>query len=420
MKITYLQQFTYRDLPADFSERYSESVVSNPYYEVVDPARVPVAFRNGLDELMHAARSGFDAVAVTEHSQANYDMSPNPDLTAAAIAYATEVEGLDVGIHVIGRTLGKSREPRRVAEEYAVLDNISNGRLLAGFPLGLPYDANYNNGVAPAETRARYDENLQLVFRAWTAREMFPWNGKFSQYPGVNIWPRPVQAPHPPVSIATSGTPSTTVMALRRDLGFNLVAFFGDPMVLAKPVFDHFWATADELGVDDNPHRATYSQFVVVADTDQEAERLYGPHVEYSFANGIGHIPVNRLAMPGGIPPESLRRMLAAGPPPVQGRPTYRSLVEHGQVVSGSPDTVAERLEHLVTTFRVGNLSVFLQLGSTPHDLTMRSTDLFARHVIPRLRPLWSEYDATNRWWPVRLGGQPASPNQAATPEAAR
>lgn len=122
-----MQQFTYRDLPADFSQRYSESVVTNPYYDVVDPALVPTAFRNGLDELMHAARIGFDAVAVTEHGSANYDMSPNPDLTAAAVAYATEVEQLDTAIAVIGRTLGKSREPRRIAEEYAVIDNISGG-----------------------------------------------------------------------------------------------------------------------------------------------------------------------------------------------------------------------------------------------------------------------------------------------------
>ncbi len=92
-----------------------------------------------------------------------------------------------------------------MAEEYAVLDNISGGRLIAGFPVGLPYDANYNNGVAPVETRARYDENMRLIFRAWTEREIFPWNGKYSQYPGVNIWPRPLQTPHPPVPLRPVG-----------------------------------------------------------------------------------------------------------------------------------------------------------------------------------------------------------------------
>ncbi len=413
MKLTYTQQFTYRDLPPDFAERYGESVVTNPFFEVTEPDKVRTSFRNGLDEMMHAARAGFDAVAVTEHGQANYDMSPNPDLTAAAFAYATEVEGLEVGIHVLGRTLGKTREPLRVAEEYAVLDNISGGRLLAGFPMGLAYDANFNNGVVPVDTRARYDENFALITKAWMSREMFAWNGKFSQYPGVNIWPRPLQTPHPPISTTTIGTPSTTLFTLKRDIGLNLVAFHGDPMQIAKPVFEHFWNTAAELGVDDNPYRAGYAQFVAVADTDAEAERLYAKHIEYSFANGIGNIGLHRLAMPGGIPPMALKQLIMTAPPPPDGPPSYRHLVESGAVVAGSAATVRERLELLAKTFRVGNLSLFLQLGSMPTDLTRHNIDLFCRDVAPHLRPLWSEYDDDNRWWPVRLGGKTPSPRQA-------
>ncbi len=414
MKITYVQQFTYRDLPADFSTRFVESVVSLPYDELVDPERVRGAFRNGLDEMMHAARSGFDAVAVTEHGHCSYDMSPNPDLTAAAFAYATETEGIEVGIHVIGRTLGKTREPLRIAEEYAMLDNISGGRLLAGFPVGLAYDANFNYGVAPVETRSRFDENFELIMRAWTDREPFPWNGRYAQHPAVNIWPRPLQQPHPPVSITSIGTPSTTRLALQRDLGFNFVAIGGDPMVAAKPVFDQFWQTASELEVDDNPFRATCAAFVAVADTDAEAERLYAEHIEYSFASGIGHLPLYRLVMPGGIPPEGLKQLMASAPPTAAGPPRYRDLVDSGAVVAGSAATVRERLELLAKTFRVGNLALFLQIGSLPHELTKHSIDLFTRDVLPHLRPLWSEYDNANRWWPVRLGGMPASSRQAA------
>src|SRR5262245_45968650 len=107
MKLTYTQQFPYRDLPDDFRDRYEESVVTVRYPDVVDPPKMTQVFRNGLDEMMHAARAGFDAVAVTEHSHASYDVSPNPDLTAAIFAYTTETEGLEVGVQVIGRTLGK-------------------------------------------------------------------------------------------------------------------------------------------------------------------------------------------------------------------------------------------------------------------------------------------------------------------------
>ena len=412
MKVNYLQQFTYRHLPSDFRDRHAESVVTNPYWDLVEPDRMSAAFRDGLDEMMHAARAGFDGVGVTEHAQANYDVSPNPDLIASAFAYATEAERLEVGVNVLGRTLGKTREPLRVAEEYAVIDHISGGRLVAGFPLGLAYDAGFNNGVPPIESRARFDENLALILAAWTKREAFPWNGKYSQYPNVNIWPRPLQSPNPPIVLTSVGTPRTARLALERDFGLNFVGFSGDPLDTAKPAFDAFWRAAAEMGKDDNPYRASFAQFVAVADSDAEAERLYKPHVEYCFGKGIGHIPMNRLMMPGGVPKEGVRAMLAASARSRRDAPTYKELVSTGAVVVGRHDTVAERLELLAKTFRIGNLSLFMQIGSMPKELTKHNIDLFASTVLPRLQAQWSEYDADNRWWPVRLGGRPASPNQ--------
>lgn len=414
MKITYIQQFTYRDFPDDLGDGFPESVVTPSYHDLVDPQKVRSAFRNGLDEMMHAARAGFDAVAVTEHGHCTYDMSPNPDLTAAAFAYATESEGLDTAITVLGRTLGKSREPLRVAEEYAVLDHISGGRLIAGFPVGLAYDANVNWGVPPLESRARYEENFELVLRAWTERRPFAWNGKYSQHPGVNIWPRPLQTPHPPVVISSIGSPNTLRLALERDLGFNFVAIGGDPMTVAKPVYDQFWDMSAAMDRDDNPYRASFTAFVAVADTDAEAERLYGKHFEYHFTKGIGHIPFHRLVMPGQVPPEALKQLMAAGPPPpAEGPPRYRDLLAAGAIIAGGPDTVREKLEHYARTFGTGNLGLFMQVGSTPHDLTEASIDLFGAKVLPKLRPIFADHDDRNRWWPVRLGGAAPSERQA-------
>ena len=95
MKVTYFQQVPYRELPDDFEKRYAESVITTPYFELTEPAKVHTAFRNALDEIMHAARAGFDGIAITEHGQSCYDMAPNPSCRAAALAYATEAEGLD-------------------------------------------------------------------------------------------------------------------------------------------------------------------------------------------------------------------------------------------------------------------------------------------------------------------------------------
>jgi alkanesulfonate monooxygenase SsuD/methylene tetrahydromethanopterin reductase-like flavin-dependent oxidoreductase (luciferase family) len=415
MKVTYSQHIPYRHLPEDFASRYQESVVTNPYFELVDPKLVHEDIRSALDEAMYAARAGFDAVAMNEHGQSSYDMNPNPDLGCAALAYATEAEGIGVGIYSVGRSLGKTKEPLRVAEELAWIDCLSGGRLIAGFPVGLAYDANINAGIPPIETRARYDENFEFVLRAWTAREPFAFNGRFSQYPSVNVWPRPMQQAHPPVSVTGTGNPNTTRFALERDLGFNLIVVNGSPNS-AQQIFDATWRMADELDADDNPHRAAFAQTVVVAETDAEAERLYAKHVEYSMSRGMGHIPMNRLALPGGISPQGLRALLGgtmSAPPAKQGPPTYRELVESGTVIAGSPATVRERIADSARSLRFGHLLAGLQVGSMPTELVRHNIDLFTSEVLPQLKGVWSEYEADNRWWPERLGGSPVSSKQA-------
>jgi len=125
MKISLFAQAPYRYLPEDFEQHY-ESVCSVPY-SLTTREGVYSSIRDFMDELMFGARSGFDAVAITEHGQSSYDMVPNPDLVAAALAYMTEAEGIDVAIFPMGRSLGKSREPLRAAEEYAMIDVMSGG-----------------------------------------------------------------------------------------------------------------------------------------------------------------------------------------------------------------------------------------------------------------------------------------------------
>src|SRR5207245_2259280 len=87
-------------------------------------------------------------------------------------------------------------DARRVGE-YAMLDCISGGRLVAGLPLGSPMDVNLCYGVTPMEHRERYREAFALTLKAWQAREIFAWNGRYFQLANVNLWPRPIQQPHP-------------------------------------------------------------------------------------------------------------------------------------------------------------------------------------------------------------------------------
>jgi len=105
MKVSLFEQVPYRHMPEGFEQRH-HSVVTAPY-DVVDPERMQESLRSAYAELMHGARAGFDGVCVTEHSQSSYDISPNPDLLAAAIAWTAQAEGLDVAITVLGRSSGR-------------------------------------------------------------------------------------------------------------------------------------------------------------------------------------------------------------------------------------------------------------------------------------------------------------------------
>ena len=410
MKISLFEQAPYRYLPADFEERF-ESVCSTPY-SLVTADGVYASMRDFMDELMLGARAGFDAIAVTEHGQSSYDMVPNPDLVASALAYATEAEGLPVGIYPMGRSLGKSREPVRVAEEYATIDVMSGGRLIAGFPIGLSYDANLNNGVPPIQTRPRFDENLQLVLRSWQDTAPFAWNGRYSQHPLVNIWPRPMQA-NPPVWITGIGNPRTMQMCLERGFGFNYLSWFGAKLT-GQRIFDRFWEIADQAGVPRNPYRLGFLQTVAVAETDERAEREYAEHLEYGFRKGLGSIPPEKLGLPGAIDIRGVQALLKDpgdfGLYYQMRTASFRELVDAGVVIVGSPATVCDQIMQFCRNYGIGNLHAMLGFGSLPRDLAMKNIRLFADEVLPHLRGLWQDSGHEHHWWPERLGGVPLTP----------
>lgn len=407
MKVSMFSQIPYRVLADDF-EQHHISAVTTPY-SITEPDEVRASFKDALDQLVHGARRGFDGMAFTEHGQSVYDMAPNPSLIGSAIAYATENEGLDVAICSLGRSLGKSREPVRVAEEYAMIDCISGGRLLAGFPVGLAYDANINNGVPPIETRARFDENLPLVLKAWSAEEPFAHNGKFSQYPSVNIWPRPLQE-RPPVWITGIGNPATMKFSLENDFGFNYFGWFGVKST-GKRIFDRFWQIAEDCGQERNPYRVGLMQAIVVGDSDEHARELYGKHVEAFFHKMLGGLPMEKLALPGQIGLPGLRAIIKDpgdfGLYHAMRTATYDDMIEAGCVIAGSAESVAQQLSEIGKEFGVGHLLAMLQVGTMPRELTMENIDRFAEGVLPKLQALFKDDGFENHWWPERLGGKP-------------
>ncbi|MBX5491964.1 MAG: LLM class flavin-dependent oxidoreductase [Chloroflexi bacterium] len=398
MKVCMFHLMPYRDLPADFSQRYQSAYLDPVWFDVAEPERVGQYYNWTLDELLYAARAGLHGLCTNQHHQNVYGFMANPNLMGAVLARATN--GQNVAIIQIGSTLPSTSPPTRIAEEYAMIDCISGGRLVAGFPAGLPTDATISNGVVPVEQRERYREALQLVLKAWRAHEVFAWNGKYYQLPMVNLWPRPLQQPHPPIWIPGSGSASTVEFVVEHDYCFCHLSYFG--MKNAENLGDYYWETVARQGRDANPYRLGFLQLVGVSPTDAAVE-AYAPHAEYFF-HKLLHTPSYYQAIPGYQDYASLRRALTV---PLRERfdlraLRYRDFVERGFVITGSPATVRDRLLAGIRRLRIGHLMVLLHFGSMPHELCLQNIDLFSREVLPHLQDLWDD-EWEDRWWPERL-----------------
>ncbi|MEE8336634.1 MAG: LLM class flavin-dependent oxidoreductase, partial [Dehalococcoidia bacterium] len=289
--------------------------------------------------------------------------------------------------------------PTRVAEEMAMLDGISGGRLVAGFPVGTSMDSNYCYGANPATFRDKYYEAEELIIRAWTEDEMFSFDGKYTQLRYVNLWPKPVQQPHPPVWVPGGGSIETWGWTVDKGYLYAYLSYSG--FKRGKQVMDGFWKVVEEKGVEANPYRAGFLQLVCVAGSEAEAEERYGADVEY-FYNKMLHVYPGFADAPGYRTLETIKAGLLAQTTQF-GREgtaelTWKDIVAAGNVVAGSPDQVTEQLEQVATDLRVGHLMLLNQIGSMSHENAMYNIEKTATEVIPNLRHMWSEYE--DQWWP--------------------
>ncbi len=410
MKISMFHLMPHRDLPADFETKYHSVWVDPPFWDLAEPGQVGQYYNWTLDELIHAAKSGMDGICVNEHHQNAYGFMPSPNLMGSVLARATN--GMKVAIVQMGATLPTTNPPIRVAEEYAMLDCISGGRVVAGMPLGSPMDVNLCYGISPIEQRERYYEAHDLILKAWQSREIFAWNGKFFKLPMVNLWPRPIQQPHPPVWVPGSGSLSTWDFAAKHEHCYCFLSYYGNN--LGKRVMDGFWEFVAKSGLETNPYRAGFLQLVAVSETDAQAEKDYYPHIRYFYEKCL-HVLPEFMAIPGHQDYRSLANSVK-NLNPVQAKLVneipnwkFKDFVDNQFVISGGPATVRDQLTEAVKKLRVGNLMVLLHIGSMPHELTLKNIELFSREVKPHLSHLWDEDGWENKWWPTALKANGAS-----------
>jgi alkanesulfonate monooxygenase SsuD/methylene tetrahydromethanopterin reductase-like flavin-dependent oxidoreductase (luciferase family) len=407
MKLMWFHLMPYTELPADFREAHP-SVWVDIHSSLFDPARAHLMYNDFMDELEYAAECGFDAICVNEHHSNGYGLMPSPNLIASALARRTR----DTALCVMGNSLALYNPPTRVAEEFAMLDCISGGRLIAGFPVGTPMDTCFAYGQNPSTLRERYLEAHDLVIRAWTERETFAFDGRFNQQRYVNVWPRPIQRPHPPIWVPGGGSVETWRWCADMDYVYCYLSYYG--YKAGQTTMAGFWAEMERLGKDRNPYRAGFLQFVGVGESRQHAMDLYAESAEYFYGRCL-HVDARYANPPGYVTEASQRAGLesqvqraSAG---TLGTTTgtrmqtvareMEAIVDKGYVIVGSPTEVAEQLREVATELNVGHLMLLLQFGNMNKDLTRYNTRLFAEQVMPRLRGMFPEWE--DRWWPTPM-----------------
>ncbi|MEQ8592908.1 MAG: LLM class flavin-dependent oxidoreductase [Parvibaculum sp.] len=394
MKFTWFNLMPWPYLPDDFREKH-RSVWVDIDSRLFDPAKSHEVYNSYMDMLEYAGTLGFDGIGVNEHHQNGYGIMPSPNIIAAGLARRTS----DVGLVVLGNSIALYNPPTRVAEEFAMLDCISGGRLVAGFPVGTSMDTNYCYGQIPALTREKYQEAHDLIRRAWSDPDPFAWNGRYNKLRHVNIWPRPIQDP-PPVHIPGGGSVETYDFCIDNTYSYSYLSFSG--YIRAKALMQGYWdRVAQRNAPDESPYRAGFAQTICVADTDEEAERLYSEHVSY-FYNRCLHVYGGFADAPGYRTIKTIQTgALSQYAPPIGGYSelTWKDLIEQGHVIAGSPETVRQRMEELITGLNVGNIFCLMHVGNMPMDKCMHSTKLFADKVMPHLRNMFPDYKDDNRFW---------------------
>jgi alkanesulfonate monooxygenase SsuD/methylene tetrahydromethanopterin reductase-like flavin-dependent oxidoreductase (luciferase family) len=395
MKVHSFHLMPYPDLPEDFRERYHSIYIDIPS-ELYDPVRGHEVYNDYLDELEYAAQLGFDGVCVNEHHSNAYGLVPSPNLMAATLARRTH----NAGLVVLGNSIALYNPPTRVAEEFAMLDVISGGRLVAGFPLGTAMDTNYAYGQVPTTLREKYHEAHDLIVRAWTEPEPFAFNGRFTQLRYVNVWPRPIQKPHPPIWVPGGNSPETWDWVVEMDYLYAHLSLSGHAS--AERTLGTYYSLLDRAGKEPNPYRVGMTQACFVAESDDEAEELYSEAVDYFYNmclyiyRGFADVPGyrSRRAIEEGLAQQGfgvVQRTSNHGPI------TWKDRLAAGAVVAGTPERVTEQLREACKSLGVGHLMLLMQLGNLPRERTMRNIGLMAEKVLPNLRDLWSEWE--DKWW---------------------
>ena len=321
---------------------------------------------------------GFDWISCAEHHYSPNSLVPNVSVLASALTQRVK----RARIAILGALIPLTGNPVRIAEEFAMIDNLSDGRLVAGLLRGAPYEYLVYD-VNPAESRSRFEEAWELIIKAWTDTSPFGWEGRHYRYSNVSIWPRPVQQPTPPIFVSGSSRESGE-FAARNRVGLGL-AFTNLPLAAEAARFYRERCAAH--GWEPTPEQIIFQLPVHVAETDEAAFQNVRPGIESGLYGG-GLANANRLVASAGFFGQRDAKLTERFKNIATDAPrTLESAIELGTIVCGGPATVIRQIKRLHEEIGCGVLNLIFERHS-PLSAKRRSIELFATEVMPEAREL--------------------------------
>lgn len=393
--------------------------VSNSEY---DPAVGNSLYHRYLDEKVYAEKMGFDGVILNEHHSTFFCMGNVMNVEASILARITE----RVKIVLLGNVLPIHEDPIFLAEQLAMIDVISNGRLVSGWVRGNGRESVTHNVPTPYNWE-RYQEAHDLIKAAWSRPGPFRWEGDHYQFRYVNPWPRPMQQPGPPMWVPGALSRNTVKWAAERGYPYVMLATELEP---TKQSFDYYREVAKEAGYEAGSQNFGYMFKVHVDETEELAEqtaRKYLKGVSNIFIEGneglvedaendvLGGIqapwerkpfPALLRNLPGmtqtnnllptaetyrGRDGGALRTGTAVASKPTAPTSGFEKQVEKYAIIHGTPKTVLPKIRHVLETLRPGTAILWDGDGAMSHEDTMRSMTLMGSEVLPAMREMGKE-----------------------------
>ncbi len=314
---------------------------------------------------------GFHSVKTVEHSFFDYGgHSPNPCVFLSAVAARTRRIRL-----VTGAVIPAFHHPAHLGGDLAMLDNLSKGRLEAGFGRAFIPKEFEVYGVPMAESRERFEEAIGMIRRMWT-EERVTIRGKYWNLEDVRLMPRVAQKPHPPIWVAAISAEESFAYAARNGFNVMIVPYAGKPGQLQDFVrmYRRLWA---ESGHAPGAEQVQVSQFCYVAENRDEAragfERIAKRYLEV-FGDAVTSWQGKTSDQYPGYE-KMVATILATTP---------AKILEGGGAFVGTPEDVVEQIQRCTEAFGPIEPSLQISFGGSTDAEAFRTLELFAARVMPR------------------------------------